>query len=74
MLAGKAVNKHAEDLLAVFLEKYGYEVRSLQLEKGNACRDLSSLLTSIGGNLDSETEENLLILYYSGHDGFGQDR
>lgn len=68
------MEEHAEGLLAVFREKYGYEVKTLQLEKGNAYRKLNSLLTNIGDDLDSPTKENLFILYYGGHGGFGQDR
>lgn len=44
------------------------------LNKEDAYKDLDWALANIGRELDSKTQENLFILYYGGHGGFGKDR
>jgi hypothetical protein len=68
------ISQHADELLKVFHEEYGYEVKTLVLNKEDAYKDLDWALAHIGRDLERKTQENLFILYYGGHGGFGKDR
>jgi hypothetical protein len=61
---------HAQKLLKVLHETYGYEIKALILEKETAYKDLNRKLVQIAVDLEAKDQENLFILYYGGHGGF----
>jgi hypothetical protein len=64
---------HAEKLLDVFHDKFGYQVDRHILESEDAYKILNKRLVSLDDQLGSKTEKNLLILYYGGHNGLNDD-
>jgi hypothetical protein len=64
---------HAERLLHVFKDKFGYEIDRHILEKDDAYKALNKKLVTLDDQLSSKTEDNLLVLYYGGHGGLDVD-
>ena len=64
---------HAERLLDVFRDKFGYEIDRHILEKDDAYKALNKKLVSLDDQLSSKTEDNLLVLYYGGQGGLDED-